>query len=320
MKTNLLMQKISGLAIALLISFPMINLSAQVPGNILTNGGMEADDEAAWHVEIIARDDLGDVPEYEFGYDGGCTACEGNGLRVWAAGSGYTNIIFWKKVTLKAGVHYKADAAYKSLDEMAQNNWAQLKLKVDTFPQHENDGEKLIGMNYWNGCGPYVDGTFMADGCDGLESGENPHGYIAPDTLGAEFDAWFAIVIGMWTNAATGAYPYDILIDEVVLIDSTEAASVSTGPEKISNSATLMNFPNPFNEKTTIVYELPTRSDVRLSVYNLLGQEVTTLYEGMREAGTHRAELDVSGYNNSVLICKLEYNNQVIIRKMTMLE
>ena len=44
----------------------------------------------------------------------------------------------------------------------------------------------------------------------------------------------------------------------------------------------------------------------RLSVYKLLGQEVPTLYEGMREAGTHREELNVSGYSNSVLICKME--------------
>lgn len=137
--------------------------------------------------------------------------------------------------------------------------------------------------------------------------------------MGDEFTAYFAIMVGMWTNA-DNQYPYEIILDEVVLVDSTEAASVSVEPYKANKGASLMNFPNPFTEQTTIIYDLPARSNVSLTVYNLMGQEVANLYEGVREAGTHRAELNVSGLENNVLICKLEYDNQVIVRKLTMLK
>lgn len=63
----------------------------------------------------------------------------------------------------------------------------------------------------------------------------------------------------------------------------------SAGEESVEISAFALhqNYPNPFNPGTTVSYDLAQRSLVSLRVFNLIGQEVTTLVSGERAAGRH---------------------------------
>ncbi len=60
------------------------------------------------------------------------------------------------------------------------------------------------------------------------------------------------------------------------------------------------NYPNPFNPTTKISYTLPVRSDVKLTIFNVLGKEVRKLINDVKEAGLYSIEFDANYTAKSV--------------------
>jgi len=61
----------------------------------------------------------------------------------------------------------------------------------------------------------------------------------------------------------------------------------------------LQNYPNPFNPSTTILYNIPFDSDVKLTVYNITGEVVTVLVNSLMKSGLHEIKFDINGKNLS---------------------
>ena len=65
-----------------------------------------------------------------------------------------------------------------------------------------------------------------------------------------------------------------------------------TDSRKPNQFALYKNYPNPFNAHTTIQYQLPNDTDVKIRVFNINGQEIRTLYNGIQKAGVHIVRWD----------------------------
>jgi hypothetical protein len=80
------------------------------------------------------------------------------------------------------------------------------------------------------------------------------------------------------------------------------------------------NVPNPFNPQTTIAYQLPEASEVRLTVCNAAGQVVQVLLDAAMEAGAYRVTWDARGFGSGVYLIRLEAGAFVETRKMVKIE
>jgi hypothetical protein len=80
------------------------------------------------------------------------------------------------------------------------------------------------------------------------------------------------------------------------------------------------NFPNPFNPKTSIGFVLGTRTPVTLQVYNVLGQQVETLVDGILDAGMHRTQFDGHDCASGMYIYRLFTPIGSAVRKMTLVK
>jgi hypothetical protein len=80
------------------------------------------------------------------------------------------------------------------------------------------------------------------------------------------------------------------------------------------------NYPNPFNPSTTINYQLPVDGQVTLRIFNICGGLVTSLDEGFRSAGFHRAMWKARGMASGVYLCRLEAGDFRATKKMILLK
>ncbi|MEJ5262330.1 MAG: YCF48-related protein [Ignavibacterium sp.] len=82
----------------------------------------------------------------------------------------------------------------------------------------------------------------------------------------------------------------------------------------------LQNYPNPFNPSTRISFSIPQRSDIKIKIYDILGNEVATLVDELREAGYYSIEFDGSNLSSGIYFYTIQAGNFYQVKKMTLIK
>jgi len=118
-------------------------------------------------------------------------------------------------------------------------------------------------------------------------------------------------------NVEPGRYAYRIKqidMNNAFTYYSAAEVEVGLGPKELTLEP---NYPNPFNPSTNITFTVPVDGRAALKVYNMLGQEVATLFDEEAVAGrVYQKTFDASSLPTGVYVSRLEFGGQAIMRKM----
>ena len=102
---------------------------------------------------------------------------------------------------------------------------------------------------------------------------------------------------------------------------NTPTTSSELDESMVKKFALEQNYPNPFNPTTNISFSLADASPVKLTIYNLLGQEVARLISGkVMNAGTHTVAFNAASLSSGVYLYRLEAGSFVSNKRMTLIK
>ena len=91
--------------------------------------------------------------------------------------------------------------------------------------------------------------------------------------------------------------------------------------ESVPTSPSLyQNYPNPFNPVTTIKYQIPEQGLVTIKIYNSLGEGIETLVNEFQSEGLHSVDFEASGLTSGIYFYQLKTANNILARKMILLQ
>ena len=118
-------------------------------------------------------------------------------------------------------------------------------------------------------------------------------------------------------GSSTGLY-YDI--SEGIPITVTGATAVEDEGIIATEYNLMQNFPNPFNPSTTITFSIPESGNVKLTVFNSLGEEVATLVDEYVSAGVKTVTFEAVNNFSGVYYYRMETSTFVVTKKMILLK
>ena len=100
------------------------------------------------------------------------------------------------------------------------------------------------------------------------------------------------------------------IVDGVEIYDKTFPNDISL----------FQNYPNPFNPVTEIQWNMPLHGEVSINIYNIRGQFMENLYDGMKQSGVHHINWNAESYPSGIYIYSLTMDDNVLQKKMILIK
>jgi len=108
--------------------------------------------------------------------------------------------------------------------------------------------------------------------------------------------------------------------DEAFLLDRGAATLVGEINHEPIHFYLAQNYPNPFNPSTTIHFSIPKSGNVKVKVYDVLGNEVASLIDEYKEAGRYKVTYDASGLSSGVYFYNLQSGSFAQTKKLQLIK
>ena len=102
--------------------------------------------------------------------------------------------------------------------------------------------------------------------------------------------------------------------------ENSTITNVNIGESIIESFDIFQNYPNPFNPSTTIKYQIPELSFVTIKVYDVLGNEISTIVNEEKPAGEYEVEFDGNGLTSGIYFYQLRAGDYTDTKKMILLK
>ena len=104
------------------------------------------------------------------------------------------------------------------------------------------------------------------------------------------------------------------------IIDNTTSTGFTESKYMYRNFTLNQNYPNPFNPNTAISYKLQATSFITLKIYDVLGNEITTLVDEVKEPGEYKVEWNATNIASGVYYLRLKAGNYTAVKKMLLMK
>ncbi|MBN2572330.1 MAG: S8 family serine peptidase, partial [Ignavibacteriales bacterium] len=196
-------------------------------------------------------------------------------------------------------LHIARDTLF--VDSLVNINWEigkvrRIKHRKDIFSE-QGQPVSYIKLEYTIEADSSLPDWFVIEGADSLPVDLGEFTWQVPKTPTNSCKVRISDVINKSVIEIT---------DSIYVIDTTRPTNINDNKQYPNQFCLYQNYPNPFNPVTTIKFDLPTNSYVRLKVYDVLGQEIMTLVNTELNAGYYNYKWDATNFASGIYILRIE--------------